>query len=435
MIKRFLARVVFGITFLMSYFTPAYAGLSCQDYRDIGDVLRIALPLSAYGLTAGYKDKQGAGQYTKTLLYTGAATGFFKVVGEKNRPDAGTSEQSFVSGHVSAAMSGAAFIYTRYGKNWGIPAYLLAGVTAYSRGCAQKHFDDDILGGTMVALMSNWYATSPYPGQAQIYPTYTSNQLQLSWSYAFGGNRQPRDPESFKPRYKFTFEFGPLTQKTNLVQSPENVGTLIDLAQLERKTAPTARLLFEYFPPNHPRQDWSVYYSPMGITDFGSPTEIFSFAGETFDPADDPAFNSNYRWFDFRLRWRSAIFQNNNWTVRAGAGLQYVNTKVDVEQGVRGAALKQADVTVDDLGPVIHGSIDYNITKRWRITGQVDGITAFWDSSGEYYWNGGVFLTFAPTPLWDLGIGSRWIVGKLDDPKLYNEFESTDLTFVLARSF
>ena len=416
--------------------SPARA-LNCQDYRDIGDVLRIALPAAAYGLTLGYWDGQGALQYTKTLAYTGAATGFFKVVGEKHRPNASTSQQSFVSGHVSAAMSGAAFIYTRYGKGWGIPAYLLAGVTAYSRGCAQAHFDDDILGGTMVALMSNWYATSPHPGQMRIYPSFTSNELTLSWSALFGGNRQPREPANFTPRYRFLFEFGPLKQEKNIIQSPTGVGTTIDFAQLEKKSAATARVLFEYYPKGKPKQDWSVYYSPLGITDFEDPTQPFDFAGVTFDPADGGPFNSNYRWFDFRARWRTALVKNDKWTVRLGAGLQYTYTKVDIEQGqVSSGIINFAEVSTDNLFPVVHGSVDYNFTPRWSIAGQLDGMSEFWASDdAQYYWNAGLFLQFEATPLWSLGIGGRWIFGKTVEPELFNEFESRDITFQLGRSF
>ena len=420
---------------LMFGWSPVHAA-SCQELRDLGDDLVIALPLSAYALTAGYKDANGAGMYTKTLVYTGLGTGFFKEVGGKERPDAGTSQQSFVSGHVSATMSAASFIYTRYGKGWGIPAYTLAGVTAYSRACAQKHFDDDILGGTMVALMSNWYATSPYPGRSRVYPSFSAeNDIMLTWAYTVDGNRKPRDPAGFKARYKFTFEFGPLSQETNLVQSPNGTGTLLDFAALEKNTAPTARLLYEYFPKSYPTQDWSVYYSPLGITDFGNPTQPFDFAGETFDPADNPNFNSNYRWFDWRFRWRSAFYQSQKWTLRAGAGLQYTFTQVDVEQGTKGAVIKQAEVKVSGIGPVIHGSAEFHLTPKWSFEGQLDGMEAFWNSLGEYYWNGGLFVKYAATQLWEFGFGGRWIAGKTNDPKLYNKFESTDFTFILARSF
>jgi membrane-associated phospholipid phosphatase len=415
--------------------SPARA-MSCEDWRDVGDVLRYALPASAYGLSLAHLDGQGAYQYTKTLVYTGAATGFFKMTGGKHRPDAGTSEQSFVSGHMSAAASGAAFIYTRYGKGWGIPAYLLAGVTGYSRYCSDNHLDDDHLGGTIVALMSNRYATTPYKEQTQIYPSFTSNELRFSWRTLFGGNRQPREPMTFRPRYKITFEFGPLKQRTNIVQAPSPGGDILALDDLEKKTAPTARLLVEWFPKTQPKQDWSIYYSPLGITDFGVPDQPFDFAGVSFDPTANEQFNTNYRWFDWRARWRTALLQNDRWTVRAGAGLQYSQTTVEIEQGTNNEILERADVSDSAIFPVIHGSADFQISPRWRISAQADGMSNFWDSdNGSYNWNTGLFVNFAASPLWDLGLGTRWIFAKADDTDLYNKFESYDVTLQLARSF
>jgi membrane-associated phospholipid phosphatase len=437
MILRLLQRLVVACFLVTASLGASTAwATSCDDWREVGDVLRYALPAAAYGLSLGYRDGQGAYQFTKTLAYTGAAAGTFKKIGGKTRPDAGTSEQSFVSGHVASSMAGAAFIYTRYGKGWGIPAYVLAGATAYSRYCADKHFDDDILGGTMVALMSNWYATSPYKGNTELFPSFTSNDLRLSWRTFFGGNRQPREPSTFRPRYKVTFEFGPVFQETNIVESPSGSGNIIDLASLEKKTAPTARLLVEWFPKNSPDQDWSIYYSPLGITDFEEPDEPFEFAGTTFDPEAFEVFNTNYRWFDWRLRWRKALINNNRWTVRAGAGFQYLYTKVEVEQGVKVLVIDQAEVSTNAWAPVIHGSVDWKISQRWKISAQVDGMTNFWDSDDNgYYWNTGLFVNFAASPIWDLGLGTRWIIAKGDEPQLYNEFKAYDITFQLGRSF
>ena len=143
---RFINHLFAGCILLSFVASPARAA-TCQDLRDLGDTLRWAIPVTAAGLTALKRDKQGAVQFGKTAVLTGAATGFFKYVGDKTRPDARTSRESFVSGHVSGATMGAAFMYTRYGKGWGIPAYGLAILTAYSRVCAQKHFADDVLGG------------------------------------------------------------------------------------------------------------------------------------------------------------------------------------------------------------------------------------------------------------------------------------------------
>jgi len=85
---------------------------------------------------------------------------------------------------------------------------------------------------------------------------------------------------------------------------------------------------------------------------------------------------------------------------------------------------------------VIHGSVDFQVSPRWKLSAQFDGMSNFWDSEGNgYYWNTGAFVDFAATPLWDLGIGTRWIFAKGNEAKLYNKFKSYDITLRLARSF
>ena len=410
---------------------PAQAlAISCQDARDHGDVLRYALPVSAFALTAGYRDGEGAFQYSKNLVYTGIGTGFFKIVGEKTRPDAGTSTQSFVSGHTSAAFSGASFIYTRYGKGWGIPAYLLAGYTAYSRMCAEKHFADDTLGGAMVAMMSNWYTTSPYPGLGRIYPSFTSNGLELSFKAFFGGNRKPREPATFRPRYRVVFEFGPAKMETNIVRAPNDGGDTIDLAAIEQSWHYTARLMFDQYVND--KHGWSIWYGPYGATDFAEITEPVRFGNEVFVPTDEEVVNTNYRWWDIRATYKYTLVDNERWWAKVGASAQFSETQVDLEQQDENRQIIKNEV-VDEwsIAPLIHASGGWRFARKWSIDGMIDGIS--WGD--QDYWNAGVWLRFEPTAIWDIAVGGRAIRGKIDSDELYNKIEFTDWSIQLARSF
>ena len=82
------------------------AAQACQDLRDLGDVLTFAVPLGGVALTTAKWDGEGAWQMFKTYAYAGAWTGTFKQIGQKSRPDAGTSTQSFTSGHSTGAFMG-----------------------------------------------------------------------------------------------------------------------------------------------------------------------------------------------------------------------------------------------------------------------------------------------------------------------------------------
>ncbi len=406
---------------------------SCQDLRDLGDQLTWGIPVAAAAITGLKRDAEGGLQFARTAVFTAAGTGFFKAVGEKTRPDAGTSRQSFVSGHTSGAFIGASYLYTRYGKGWGIPAYGLAILTAYSRVCAQKHFADDVLGGALVAMMANWYSTSPHPDSGRLYPSFTSNGIELSFSGFFDGNRQPRDIESFRPRYRMVFEFGPVVQDKNIIRSPNDGSTIIDLEALEAEFHMTARMTFErYFDSRHELQVW---YGPMGMTDFASPTQPFTVGNVTFDPDDGNGeiFDSNYRWWDLRGTWRYRLVDNEKWRVRAGVGLQYSVTEFEVEQRAMVPGPVNQSYRADEsvLAPVLHFAAAYNFNDRWSIETDFDGMTL----GDEYYWNSALWLRYRASPLWDFSIGGRVIHGKLDRGSLFNEVEVSDLTFQIGRSF
>lgn len=426
--KRIIALIV------VSFATTATHAQNCQDLRDLGDQLTVGLPVSAMLITALKRDGEGGKQLFKTMVYTGAGAGLFKEIGDKTRPDAGTGRQSFVSGHSAGGFIGASYLYTRYGKGWGIPAYGLAILTAYSRVCAQKHFADDVLGGALVAMMSNWYATSPIEGSGRLYPSFTSNGLELSFSGFFDGNRYPRDIDNFDPRYRVVFEFGPIVQDKNIIRSPNDSPDIVDLEALEAEFHMTARMIIDVFLKR--RHELRFWYGPMGMTDFASPTQPFTVGEVTFDPNDGggEVFDSNYRWWDVRGTWRYRLVDNERWTVRAGVSLQFSRTEFEVEQRatVPGPVSRAYHAEESVFAPMLHLAAAWRINDKWRIEAEVDGGTA---GSLEHYWNNALWLRYQPTPLWDLAFGGRLIDGKLDRDSLFNEVELSDVTFQIGRSF
>ena len=409
---------------------PVHA-ISCQDWRDLGDVTRIALPAAAYGATLGHWDGEGAFQYTKQLALTGIGAGTFKLIGDKTRPDAGVSRQSFVSGHVAAAFSGASFLYTRYSRWLGVPAYALAFANAYSRVCAQKHFDDDVLGGAMVAMMANWWAVSPYEGTGRIYPTFTSNGIGIGFSQLLGGNKQPRDRDNFKPRYRVVFEFGPVVTDKNIVRAPSNSPDTLDLAALENEFTFTARFQYEYYMGE--TSTWGVHYDPFGSTDFASTSESFRFGGREFVPDDESYFDTNYRTWDLRPFYKYKFFDNERFEARVGVGLQWTSVEVEIEQKANedGALIAGEKIAEDLFFPTLHLSAGYRLADRWRIEGEVDGMSL----DNTRYLNAAVWLRWQPTPIWDMAVGGRLKNTRVDEAGLFNEAEFSDISFQLARSF
>ncbi|WP_366017073.1 phosphatase PAP2 family protein [Lutibacter sp.] len=79
----------------------------------------------------------------------------------KNRPD-GSDLNSFPSGHTSVTFQSASFLQKRYGLTYGIPAYIIASFTGYSRINANKHDLWDIFAGAIIGIGSTYLFTTPY---------------------------------------------------------------------------------------------------------------------------------------------------------------------------------------------------------------------------------------------------------------------------------
>ena len=142
-----------------------YAHSSFSQNKTIatsGDILVFALPATAISSTLILGDKKGTWQFTKGFLVNGIVTfGMLKATIDKERPDM-SDTNSFPSGHTSIAFQSASFIQKRYGWKYGIPAYILAGYTGYSRIEADKHDIVDVLAGAVIGVGSSYLFTTPY---------------------------------------------------------------------------------------------------------------------------------------------------------------------------------------------------------------------------------------------------------------------------------
>jgi membrane-associated phospholipid phosphatase len=121
------------------------------------DVLRVLLPVTAYGLTFLRDDPEGRPQFHKSFISTVGATYLLKVAVDAERPKGGG--RSFPSGHASMAFSGAAFMQQRYGWVYGMPAYLAASFVGWSRVDSDEHRIGDVLAGAALGISLAWYFT------------------------------------------------------------------------------------------------------------------------------------------------------------------------------------------------------------------------------------------------------------------------------------
>ncbi|MCB0371792.1 MAG: phosphatase PAP2 family protein [Muricauda sp.] len=132
--------------------------------EDTGDILQIALPVSAGFITLLEKDYEGTKQLALSYGSTLALTYALKYAIRKQRPEGRLHYDSFPSGHTSSAFSGASFLQQRYGWKYGLPAYFLASITAISRMEGPDGYHDlwDVLGGAFIGIGSTYIFTKPY---------------------------------------------------------------------------------------------------------------------------------------------------------------------------------------------------------------------------------------------------------------------------------
>ncbi len=172
------------LTGLSRFILAAVLGTGClvqvKADETAGDILRIALPAAAWGMTQYYGDDAGSRQFYYSFAATVLSTYALKSAIHKNRPD-GSDNDAFPSGHASMAFQGAAFIQRRYGWQYGAPAYALAAYTGYNRVDNNKHDTRDVLAGALIGIAASYYFAEPFYG-VQVTPTAGLNGVGLQFS-------------------------------------------------------------------------------------------------------------------------------------------------------------------------------------------------------------------------------------------------------------
>lgn len=165
---------------LALFFTPL-SSIATSDTA--ADVLRLALPGAAWGLSQTESNDDGAWMFYKSFAATVVSTQLLKSTISSPRPD-GSDNKGFPSGHAAMAFQGAAFMQRRYGWTYGAPAYALATYVGYSRVDNRHHYSKDVVAGAMLGIASSYLFTDP-ASKIQLQPLFSSNQLGLQISGVF----------------------------------------------------------------------------------------------------------------------------------------------------------------------------------------------------------------------------------------------------------
>lgn len=389
---------------------PLGVASASESLQRLGDVLQYALPATGLAATALYRDAGGTAQWAWSGATTLTVVGLGKTVGEKTRPDQ-TSATSYPSGHTAWAFWGASFLDTRYGPVWGVPAYMLAALTAYSRVEADKHYPDDVIAGASIALLSNFFWVRPLARDVTIEPLATRGGISgMALRFYDAPVRAAEDagrPLGHVP-WRFSYRVASVSTLRNVVASPSAAGTRIDVARLASPADPTIASSFVLSRVDGPRE-LSLEIAPFGTGAVSAVGSAVSFDGTTFVPGP---VDVDYRFYDYRLRYRRSFAPTDSVTVRAGAALQSTRITTDLSQ-----PQARAGVSLWGVLPLVHASAEWRPARDWRVGLGIEGMAlgsrrfAEADIQAQYRFSDGWLAT--------LGLVERR--STVDTTSLYNE--------------
>ena len=389
---------------------PCSVAGASESLQRLGDFLQYALPATGLAATAVYGDSRGTVQWFWSGATTLTVVGVGKAFGEKTRPDE-TSATSYPSGHAAWAFWGASFLDSRYGPAWGVPAYALAALTAYSRVEADKHYPDDVLAGASIALLSNFFWVRPLARDVTIEPVSTKGGAT---GFAVRFFDAPVRALEYNGRalgptpWQFSYQVATSSTRRNIAAAPSATGTRLDVARLTSPADPTIASSFRLSRVEG-SHDVSLLVSPFGTGAVAPLTAPAAFAGAAFGAL---AIDVDYRFYDYRLRYRRSFAPREAVTVRLGAVLQAARTSMELSQpGARGG------VSVWSVLPLLHVSGEWRVARDWLVALSGEGIALGSDRFAEADFR----LQYRFSDGWNASLGIAERRSTVDTATLYND--------------
>lgn len=166
---------------------------SRKGVRTSTDVAVIAMPVATLAIAIAKQDWKGIALGAGECAGTFAVTYGLKYIVHKKRPD-GSDNHSFPSGHSALAFADASFVMRRYGWQFGVPMYAVAGYVAWGRTYAKKHDFWDVFAGAGIGTAFGLLCTTPFAKEHNmsvgpaIIETPTPDGSNSFVSFGVGGN-------------------------------------------------------------------------------------------------------------------------------------------------------------------------------------------------------------------------------------------------------
>lgn len=339
-----------------------------DDIVQAGDVLAIAIPATGFAAAWLYDDYEGAKQLTISAIAAQTITEMTKHTVGRYRPNsdlAGASYKSFPSGHAAGAFSGAAFLQTRYGATWGIPAYAAATFVAASRVHGNRHYPDDVLAGASLGFLVNQYVVSPYVKDGVVIQFSPNNDggayigvsiNEGAWQYDQGRQRGSGALPK-KKRHRFQLDVG-FNTLDSLGES--GVQDLLPDSQLVDDHQPFSVATYEYALTTE--SSIEIQLAPSETRRYGKADHDFEVGGSSY-PVGADVYLAFKQW-NLGGTYYKHLWLNEKLQVSIGAGLYsyLVELESDYLQGGR-----YAKETSWELMPSVAGRAQYRLGKGLSI--------------------------------------------------------------------
>jgi membrane-associated phospholipid phosphatase len=394
------------------------ASADTNSVRELGDVTQL-LP-GVFGLTSTLiiGDREGLKQFGYVGATTLVATHGLKELVDKTRPD-DSEDNSFPSGHTSASVMGAAYVWRRYGAKWGAPTSLLAVYTGVSRVQGQKHFADDVISGAAIGLISNWLWTDPIDERVRLslLPTRGGASLQVKYDPSAPQSVRANDIMELRPSRYFLWEIGLADVTRNNAISPNPGGSMIDW-RFDQENNPnvTAFVTAGWSPSPQSRHVAYLAVSPFEVRESFDVTNDIDFAGESFVAGS--AVRSRYVANDYRFGYGYSVLETKRYGLTLGVSLAILDSVVELSSD---DTLAKVDTTM--VKPAVTVRFEAALASRWLFFSNFstthDSEVLIEDFTAQ--------LAFRIDESWALSLGYRRVDRKIEVDELFNDIHRSQI--------
>lgn len=301
------------VLFFLTYSFRCYS--TVRDIEKMGDLFQIALPTAALSASYFLEDNKtpenlSYKQFVKSFASGFAATHIMKLTLKKKRPNENNSS-SFPSGHTFAAFSGAAFIQSRFGSTYGVPAFLLAGFVGYSRVKSLNHFADDVLAGASIGYLFNEFYTKENNLEIGVAAT---NELK---AIVVKAPIEETHKTHNKNRLNMEFLIGPTYMQSILLNDAKNAKFELHNLQSDVNHNYTSMVTLNYGLASKDKISFTMM--PYEHIAKGQLAQDIQFDGISFQKDEQLSFDWVHYGLD--LEYLKEIFQLGNFKAQTGLGL------------------------------------------------------------------------------------------------------------------